>query len=314
MHGSSSGSIASSVAQRERLAKDWLARIIDRTPLAEVGALPLSWLINEGPGLIGAIVETLAEPGTDAELGAFDRARAAGLTRLRGGPDAPEQIARDLAALQAVLVERLSGELGPSALAAAAARLAALFGSINGAVARELIRSRVTPASVDPVTLLPGPAHLDGWIGSLLAEQRRYGHPFALALIDVDGLGRINDAYGHEAGDRMLVAVAAILRRQLREVDQAFRLEEDEFAVLAPHTVADRLVRMATRVANLIAGSQSSDGPRIAIAAGVVDCPADGLSAERLLESAAEATYAAKAAGAAVARSPQAADQVLQDP
>ena len=68
---------------------------------------------------------------------------------------------------------------------------------------------------------------------------------------------------------------------------------------------------MATRIAGLIAGSQAADGPRIAIAAGVVDCPGDGLSAERLLESAAEATYAAKAAGAPVARSPNGADAPL---
>ena len=66
---------------------------------------------------------------------------------------------------------------------------------------------------------------------------------------------------------------------------------------------------MATRIANLIADSQTADGPRIAIAAGVVGCPADGLGAERLLESATEADYAAKASGAAVARSPNGSER-----
>ncbi len=65
----------------------------------------------------------------------------------------------------------------------------------------------------------------------------------------------------------------AVLRRQLRDVDQAFRLEEDEFAILAPHTDAAGLVPMASRIAELVASSQSDDGPRIAIAAGVVSCP-----------------------------------------
>ena len=64
----------------------------------------------------------------------------------------------------------------------------------------------------------------------------------------------------------------------------------------------------------MITTSQTPDGPRIAIAAGIVDCPADGLSAERLLESATEATYAARGAGAPVARSSHGADAVLQDP
>ena len=76
----------------------------------------------------------------------------------------------------------------------------------------------------------------------------------------------------------MLTAVAAILRRQLRDVDQAFRLEEDEFAVVAPHTDAERLVTMATRVAGVITRSQGAEGPRIAIATGIVDCPDDGVS------------------------------------
>ena len=71
----------------------------------------------------------------------------------------------------------------------------------------------------------------------------------------------------------MLAAVAGVLRRQLRDVDQAFRLEEDEFAILAPHTEAAGLVPMATRIAELIASSQADEGPRIAIAAGVVDLP-----------------------------------------
>ena len=86
----------------------------------------------------------------------------------------------------------------------------------------------------------------------LLAEQRRYGHPFAFALVDIDGLARTNETYGRAAGDRMLIAVAAVLRRQLRAVDRVFRLEEDEFAVVAPHTVADGLATMAERAAKLI--------------------------------------------------------------
>jgi diguanylate cyclase (GGDEF)-like protein len=167
----------------------------------------------------------------------------------------------------------------------------------------------------DPLTGLPGSRSFDERLRVLLAEQRRYGTEFALALLDVDGLAKVNDAYGRAGGDRMLNAVAAVLRRQVREVDQVFRLEEDEFAILAPHTRADTLVPLADRVADLISRSQVHDGPRIAVATGIVDCPTDGLNAERLLESAAEATYAAKASGVTVGRSPNAdRPSVLQDP
>jgi diguanylate cyclase (GGDEF)-like protein len=192
------------------------------------------------------------------------------------------------AGLEGARAERLAEAC--SDLAAAAGRLAKLLGE------------HVEPERRQG---LPGSAELNRCLAELLAEHRRYGHPFSLAVVDIDGLARINDAYGPPAGDRMLAAVAAILRRQLRDTDRVFHVEEDEFAVVAPHTGAAGLVPVARRVANLIAGGQSPDGPRIAIAAGVVACPADGLAAERLLESATEATYAAKASGAAVATRPE---------
>jgi diguanylate cyclase (GGDEF)-like protein len=314
---SPAGQVVPSQAQREQLAKDWLQRMIDRTPLAAVGELPIVWIVAEAPPLIAAILDALADPQPKTELAVAERARAARLSRLRTGPGAPAQISRDLAALQGLLVQMLRRELPerePGDFARMVEHLAELFGAIQGAFAGELVTGRTPVADNDRVTGLAGPAQLDDWLRILLAEQRRYGHTFALTLVDVDGLGRINEAYGREAGDRMLAAVAGILRRQLRDVDQAFRLEEDEFAIVAPHTDSARLAPMATRIASLISRSQSPEGPRIAIAAGVVDCPGDGLSAERLLESAAEATYAAKASGAPVARSPNAADAVLQDP
>jgi diguanylate cyclase (GGDEF)-like protein len=314
---SAAGQILPTQAQREQLAKDWLLQMIDRTPLNAVGELPIPWLTAEAPPLIATILEALADPDPAGKLAEADRARAGRLARLRTGPRAPEQIPVDLAALQGLLVQTLSRELPerePGDYARAVERLANVFGSIQGAVASELVAERTAGADHDPVTGLPGRTQLDEWLGILFAEQRRYGHTFALALLDVDGLGKINDAYGHDAGDRMLVAIAAILRRQLRDVDRAFRLEEDEFAIVATHTAAADLAPMAARLANLISRPQSPEGPRIAIAVGIVDCPGDGLSAERLLESAAEASYAAKASGAAVARSPNDSDSVLQDP
>jgi diguanylate cyclase (GGDEF)-like protein len=100
----------------------------------------------------------------------------------------------------------------------------------------------------------------------------------------------------------MVAAIAEVIRRQIREADQAFRLEDDEFAVLAPHAEAGGLVQMASRLASLIEDAQVPEGARIAITVGVVACPDDGLTAERLLQSVDEASYAAKADGVPVAR------------
>jgi diguanylate cyclase (GGDEF)-like protein len=312
------GQIPRSREEREVLAKEWLLRMIERTPLPEVPELSVPWVVSEAPPLIATILAALGDPeaATSAELEPEEVRRAEALSSLRDGPHAPSQIPRDLAALQGLVVEAVRREVPerePGDFARAVGRIVDVFGSIQGEVTRSLVESRGGGAASDQVTGLPGPVQLDEWLHVLLAEQRRYGHNFALALVDVDGLARINEAHGRPTGDRMLAAVSGVLRRQLRDVDQAFRLEEDEFAILAPHTDAAGLVPMASRIAELVASSQSDDGPRIAVAAGVVSCPTDGASAERLLESAAEATYAAKASGAAVGRSAAGSESGVQD-
>ena len=75
------------------------------------------------------------------------------------------------------------------------------------------------------------------------ASSKRYGHPFAVLLMDIDGLKRINDAHGHPAGDRVLMQVAMSLRRSIRTVDTAARIGGDEFCVLAARAGPDRAPR-----------------------------------------------------------------------
>ena len=316
MDGSHGGQIARS--RKEQLAKEWLLRLIERTPLPEVGELPVSWIVKEAPPLIADILDAMGDPtgAVEGELEPAERERAARLRSLREGPGAAEQIPRDLAALQALLIESLRREIperhhGDFALAVE--RLAQVFGTIQGAVTRSLVEERAGGAAGDPLTGLPGPAQLEEWMRILLANQKRYDHGFALALIDIDGLGRVNEAYGRSAGNRTVSAVANVISRQVRATDQAFRLEQDEFAVLAPHQEAAGLVTMAQRIAGLVDGSQAAEGPQISIAAGVVGCPADGDTIERLLESATEATYAAKASGEPVAIGPNSEPAPVQD-
>ena len=320
LHG---GQIAGSPDERDRLAKEWLVRLIERTPLTDVGELPLAHFTEQAPKLIEAILDELpgASGTAELELSPALAEQAAEFAKLRESAGGVARLPRDLAALQAILIEALrrKGEREPGDFARDVTALAELFGAIDAAIAGPGEGGSASTIAVgrdeDPLTGLPGSRSFEERLRTLLAEQRRYGTEFALALIDVDGLGKVNDAYGRGGGDRMLNAVAAVLRRQVREVDQIFRLEEDEFAILAPHTRADNLVPLADRIAELIERSQVHDGPRIAVATGIVDCPTDGLNAERLLESAAEATYAAKAAGVTVGRSPTASEPtVLQDP
>lgn len=86
-------------------------------------------------------------------------------------------------------------------------------------------------------------------LGHMLAlHARRYGEPLSVIIFDIDYFKNINDTYGHQAGDRVLIQVAAVCRRELRDSDILCRLGGDEFGILLPqthfegsHAVAERL-------------------------------------------------------------------------
>ena len=85
-------------------------------------------------------------------------------------------------------------------------------------------------------------------LGEELGRARRYGRVVSCALLDLDGLGRINEMAGTDAGDAVLRAAAAAVRSQLRGADVVGRLRDDEFLVILPETsepgarlISDRL-------------------------------------------------------------------------
>jgi diguanylate cyclase (GGDEF)-like protein len=302
----SEAGLARSQRDREELAKAWLLEILERTPIDEIEEVPIGWIAREGPALIADIVTGVADPTSprELELAADGHQRIGELSRLRQGETAPRLIPRDLAALQALIIEALRRDVPERQLgsfASAVERLAEIFGGIQAAVNEGLVGDRSGGAPVDALTGLEGEVHMHEWLRILLAEHRRYGYPFSVLLVDIEGLGRINDAHGREAGDRMLAAVATIIRRQVRMVDRPFRLGDDEFAVLSPHQTANAIVPLAERLCEVVDRAQGPESPRIAIAAGIATCPDHGDDANTLLAAAEEATWAAKAAGRGVA-------------
>jgi diguanylate cyclase (GGDEF)-like protein/PAS domain S-box-containing protein len=81
---------------------------------------------------------------------------------------------------------------------------------------------------------------LEREVSDQVGRARRYGEQAALLFIDVDGLKQINDAHGHQAGDRALKEIAGVVRPRLRGTDVIARIGGDEFAVLLPHADAEQ--------------------------------------------------------------------------
>jgi diguanylate cyclase (GGDEF)-like protein len=294
---------------REELAKAWLLRMLERASLDQIERLPTDRIARELPALISEILRAVAsaEP-TDIEADNGLRERAARVGELHGGEDASAtDVARDLATLQSVLIGALRRELQdrePHVFAEAVDRLAEVFCGIQAAAIDELVGRRERElerlANTDPLTGLYNVRFVQEQLRQLLDLHRRYGHPFAVLLLDIDGLKRLNDSRGHAEGDRALVAVAGAIRAAVRRVDAPARIGGDEFCVVAPQQTAARARVIADRIATAIA-SLEEQGFSIGISIGVASCPQHAVDAERLLELGDEAMYRAKAAGVAVA-------------
>jgi diguanylate cyclase (GGDEF)-like protein len=219
------------------------------------------------------------------------------------------EVARDVASLQAVLVRALREELAendPEQFADAVEQLVDATGAIQGAVTEELVRSRSreleSQANTDALTGLGNLRHLQREMAHVLDLHKRYGHPFGLLLMDVDGLKRINDSHGHQAGDRVLMQIAMSIRRSIRSVDVAARIGGDEFCVLAPEQDAANALKLGERLNAAVAEEVSTpDDPPVGLSIGAVSCPAHGNEAEILIDVADKAMYRAKAAGDGVA-------------
>jgi diguanylate cyclase (GGDEF)-like protein len=131
---------------------------------------------------------------------------------------------------------------------------------------------------------------------------RRYQHPLAVMLIDLDGFKQVNDTYGHLEGDYLLVQLAEMLRTTLRNTELIARYGGDEFVVLMPSTNLRGGVAAANRVLQAARKTQFLDTLgeprfRITLSIGVAAYPNSTQNPVELLEKADEALETAKRSG-----------------
>ncbi len=149
-------------------------------------------------------------------------------------------------------------------------------------------------ATHDPLTGLPNRVHLFDRLEQALL--RRGDQHVGILYIDLDGFKPVNDTYGHEAGDLVLVTLAERMRGFVRAADTVARLAGDEFVAIIDPSTPGELTVVAERLIELIAGPIDINGVTITMAASigaVVSTPADRYP-EALLRRADEAMYAAK--------------------
>jgi diguanylate cyclase (GGDEF)-like protein/PAS domain S-box-containing protein len=147
-------------------------------------------------------------------------------------------------------------------------------------------------ALTDPLT---GLANYRRLLDALESEIKRYGRSarsFAVLLLDLDGLKRINDVHGHLAGSRALGRVANILRTHCREIDTAGRFGGDEFVVVLPETESEAACQVAQRISEEV--RNDSEDPPISVSAGAAIFPQDGETIDELLAAADRALYREK--------------------
>lgn len=136
----------------------------------------------------------------------------------------------------------------------------------------------------DPLTGLGNYRRLVEALDAEVKRSERTGRPFAVLLIDLDQLKRINDLYGHLVGSQALCRFADVLRIHCRAIDTATRYGGDEFAVILPETTASEARLAALRIHDRLAAD--SQQPAFSVSIGVAVYPQSGTTMEALLRTA----------------------------
>jgi diguanylate cyclase len=164
---------------------------------------------------------------------------------------------------------------------------------------REHMEEQRQKALTDPLTGLPNRA---GWTERLeleMARFQRYGGELLMAVMDIDHFKRINDNYGHLAGDKVLKIVASELSSRLRKTDFIARFGGEEFVLLIPSTPVDGGRQMVETLRAAVAACPfhfKNEPVTITLSAGLTAFAA-GESADKVFERADQALYSAKRGG-----------------
>ncbi len=149
-------------------------------------------------------------------------------------------------------------------------------------------------AFTDHLTGLANRRRFERQLEREISRAARHAHPFCLLLIDIDNFKRVNDTFGHNAGDEALRRLAAVLQAETRGMDMSARVGGEEFGVILPETSLERGLDVAERLRAAIKAMEIPEVRRITASFGIAEFPADAPGADELFSLADNALYEAK--------------------
>ena len=163
------------------------------------------------------------------------------------------------------------------------------------------LRNRLHEDSIrDPLTKLYNRRFMDETLHRELLRAKRAGQPVSVIILDIDKFKQVNDEYGHDAGDQVLVELADQLTRSVRDEDIVYRYGGEEFVIILPGAGLDTARERALSVSRDVrrVRVETAKAPiRMTISAGVATYPEHGETKEMLLAQADKALYLAKQSG-----------------
>jgi diguanylate cyclase (GGDEF)-like protein len=153
----------------------------------------------------------------------------------------------------------------------------------------------------DPLTGLFNHREFYRLLAEELERARRYRHPLSLLMLDLDFFKRVNDTYGHQAGDHALMTVTGLIAGELRRVDEVARYGGEEFAVILPETPGSEAMALAERIRQAVAAKplaiNKTEEVSLTVSIGLAVFAEDAKTVDDLVKKADDALYRAKQEG-----------------
>ncbi len=152
-------------------------------------------------------------------------------------------------------------------------------------------------AFTDHLTGLANRRRFERQLEREVGRVERFAHPFTLLMLDIDSFKKLNDNFGHDAGDDAIRRLGKVLREGTRGIDLAARIGGEEFAVLLVETRKDVGCEVAERLRASIKSLEIPRAGHITASFGVAECPNDAQTAADILKAVDVALYEAKRKG-----------------